>query len=100
MKRNPAEYNKYKKSRCEVCGHDGSFHPLDVDHVLTYAAHRELANDPRVLMTVCRSCHTLKGWKGINFMADKFPQYKNWLLMNGYYKCELTGKWRLTNEVE
>lgn len=95
MKRNPAAYNKYKKARCEACGHDGSFHPLDIDHVLTYKAHPELAEDPKNLMTLCRLCHSVKGNKGVAFMSERFPSVKSWLISNGWYICELTNKWRL-----
>lgn len=86
---------KPKKERCLVCGHDGSYQPLDYEHVLTRGSHPELKDEPRNIMVLCRRCHILKGNKGVKFMADHFPQYKSWLISNGWYICELTNKWRL-----
>ena len=95
MKRNPQKYNKFKESFCVACGHNGSFYPLDVDHVITFKSHPELAYTKGNLMTLCRKCHTLKGQKGTDYMANKFPSVKEWLIKNNWYKCELTNKWRL-----
>lgn len=97
MKRNPKKYNQYKETRCKACGHDGSFYPLDIDHVATFKAHPELAYDKRNLLTVCRKCHVLKGQKGTSYMAEAYPAVRNFLIANGWYYCELSKKWRLEN---
>lgn len=96
MKRNPKKYNQYKESRCRACSHDGSFYPLDVDHIATFKAHSELAYDKRNLLTLCRRCHVLKGQKGLNYMADTFVGVRYFLITHGWTRCELTNKWRLT----
>lgn len=83
------------KDRCEACSHDGSFYPLDAEHVLTRKAHPELENDPRNVMTVCRLHHQEKNNKGISHMANKYPSYKKWLIDNGWEMCGVYKKWRL-----
>lgn len=87
-------YRQFVESRCVPCGHDGSFYPLDPEHLLTQKAHPELKNDPNVVMTNCRKCHTEKGMKGIVHMANKYPNYKRWLLDHGWEFCEFSKKWR------
>ena len=84
-----------KKDRCLVCGHDGSYQPLDHEHVLTAKARPDLVEDERNIMVLCRRCHILKGTKGVSFMADNFPQYKNWLIAKGFTFVEHEKKWRL-----
>lgn len=90
-----SNYKDIPKVRCEACFHDGSFYPLDYEHVLTRKARPDLENDPRNVMVVCRKCHQEKGSKGISHMANKYPSYHRWLLVNGWEFCELYKKWRL-----
>jgi|SRR5690554_624522 len=92
MKRNPSEYRQYMTSYCVACGApDTSFNPLDPDHVKTFGAGGE--NAPWNIMTLCRIHHQDKGSKGVNFMANQFPNYKKWLIDNGWEFDEFRGKW-------
>jgi hypothetical protein len=90
-----SSYSKFKQKYCLVCGHDGSYHPLDPDHVATQKARPDLIDNPKNIMTLCRLHHTMKGAKGISFMCEKFPVYKQWLLDNGWTFDEFDKKWRL-----
>ena len=95
MKRKPEKYNKFKLKYCVACGHSGSFYPLDIDHVITFKSHPELANDPRNCLTLCRACHTSKGQKGLSYIVDNSATVKRWLLSHGWYFDEFLKKWRL-----
>jgi 5-methylcytosine-specific restriction endonuclease McrA len=90
--RRTKDYTQFKEKYCVVCGHDGSFYPLDCDHVKTLGSGSK--NEPFNIMTLCRKHHQEKGQKGINYMAKNYVNYMNWLLKN---KWEFEfGKW--TNE--
>lgn len=93
------KYLVYKKSRCEACNHNGSFYPLDIDHVMTRGAHPDLVNNPNNCMTLCRICHQIKGQKGLNYMADTYPSVKEWLISHNWYFEEFLQKWRLHKEI-
>lgn len=90
MKRKPKDYNKFKEEYCVICGHSGKYFQLDVDHVKTLASGGK--DEPFNLMTLCRICHIEKGSKPISEMANKYPNYRQWLLKNNWY-FEF-GKWR------
>lgn len=89
MARNPKDYAKFKKDRC-VIG-DDCFGPLDPDHVKTLASGGK--NVAQNIMTLCRAHHVEKGQKGIIHMAEKYPQYKKWLLENDWEFDTFRGKW-------
>lgn len=92
MKRKPEKYNKFKKDYCEVCKEAGtSFNPLDIDHVKTFGSGGK--NESWNLMTLCRRHHTEKGAKGISWMAENYPNYKEWLIENGWEVEGLRSKW-------
>jgi len=84
-------YNQYKASNCVACGHNGSIYPLDIDHVKTRGSGG--GNEPFNCMTLCRKCHTLKGAKGISWMANNFLNYKQWLIENNWEYCQLMRRW-------
>lgn len=90
--RRPKEYNKHKKESCVACGHTGSFFPLDIDHVKTIGSGG--TNDAYNCMTLCRSCHILKGRQGLKYMADTYSGVYRFLTSNNWAICQLTGKWR------
>lgn len=52
-------YRRYKKTYCEICGFEGHYCQLDVDH--KDGDHTN--NDPSNLQTLCANCHRLKTWK-------------------------------------
>lgn len=85
-------YHQHMKDRCEACSHDGSFYPLDPDHVRTRGSLG--GDDDQNIMTLCRKCHTEKGMKGISYMATKYPNYHAWLKNNGWFFCNFMKKWR------
>lgn len=89
------EYRNLMEKRCVPCGHNGSFYPLDPEHLYTRKARPELANHPLNIMTVCRKCHVEKGNKGMVHMANKYPNYKAWLIKNGWEFNEFLKKWVL-----
>jgi len=78
---------------CVPCGHDGSFYPIDREHVLTKKAHPELKDCPQNLMDCCRMCHIEKGMRGVVHMANKYPNYKKWLIDHGWQFNEFLKKW-------
>lgn len=79
------------KEYCEVCGHDGSFYPLDPDHVKTRGSGG--SDEAYNIMTLCRKHHQEKGNRPITYMANKYPRYKKWLLDNRWTFDELLNKW-------
>ena len=81
------------KDYCVCCGHNGSFYPLDYEHTKTKASGG--ADDDSNVSIMCRKCHTEKGMKGIKWMANKYPNYKKWLIDNGWEMCGVYKKWRL-----
>lgn len=87
-------YNKFKKEYCEACGTDGSFYPLDIDHLLPQKSRPELINEEANCITLCRAHHTMKGMKGLGYMANTYPRVKKFLIENGWEFCELSNKWR------
>lgn len=95
MKRSPKLYNKFKLSYCLSCGHNGSFYPLDIDHVITFKSHPELQTNRHNCATLCRRCHQIKGQQGLNYLASNSPTFKIWLDENGWYFDEFLQKWRL-----
>jgi 5-methylcytosine-specific restriction endonuclease McrA len=80
---------------CVVCKDFGPGR-VTFDHIHTKAARRDLKYEPKNLMPLCFKCHLLKGQKGINYMADNFPDYKKWLINRGWEKDTFLGKWLLT----
>jgi len=68
---------------CVVCGKSGSG-LVTYDHILTQKARPDLKYDKRNLMPVCFYCHLSKGQKGINWMAERYINYKKWLVDNGW----------------
>lgn len=90
MKRKPDEYNEHKEDNCVACGDHWPM--LDIDHVKTIGSGG--TNDPWNCMTLCRFCHIKKDQKGIVWMTNTFPNYKNWLIKNGWEFDKYLGKWR------
>lgn len=84
-------YNKFKLSECVACNHDGSFYPLDVDHIKTRGSGGKDVKEN--CMTLCRRCHTIKGAKGVKFMAENYSGVRSFLLDNGWYLCKTRDKW-------
>jgi len=80
------------KDRCEACSHNGSFYPLDPDHVRTRGSLG--GDDDQNIMTLCRKRHTEKGMKGISYMATKYPSYHKWLIDHNWFFCNFSKKWR------
>lgn len=89
MNRKKDAYNQFKKDHCEACG--GNWPALDVDHIKTFASGGPDA--PHNCMTLCRLCHIEKGRIAISGMIKKYPNYLNFLVVNGWELDKLTGKW-------
>lgn len=49
---------------------------------------------PENMIPVCKRCHVTFHNHSTNYMASKYSSVMEWLLSNGWYVCELTGKWR------
>lgn len=96
MKRNAKDYAHLKSDRCEI-GYE-CLGPLDPDHVKTLASGG--ANKDFNIMTLCRKHHQEKGQKGIIHMAEKYYQYKLWLIRNGWEFEEFKRKWTHENTQE
>lgn len=84
-------YREHLREHCEACGHDGSFYTLDPDHVKTRGSGG--SDEAYNIMTLCRKHHTEKGNKGTSHMAAKYPNYKKWLLDNGWVFNNFLNKW-------
>jgi len=84
-------YRKHLKEYCEACGHNGSFYPLDPDHVKTKGSGG--SDEAYNIMTLCRKHHVEKGNKGTSHMAETYPNYKKWLLDNGWVFNNFLNKW-------
>jgi 5-methylcytosine-specific restriction endonuclease McrA len=82
---------------CVVCGKQGeglvTFH-----HLLVRRTHSHLKHDPRNLIPVTQDCHQLFHSKGTDYMAQKYPAVKKWLVNRGWTYCDLMKRWTLTNE--
>lgn len=89
-KRNPKEYNKFKKDNCEVCGIHSSQMVLDVDHIKTLGSNGD--NLPYNLWCLCRTCHIQKGW-GLSKFAAKNPRAALILAEKGWYHDSFGGWW-------
>jgi hypothetical protein len=76
---------------CVCCHHNGSSYLLDREHTKTRGAGG--SDEDWNVSIMCRKCHTEKGMKGINYMANKYPNYKKWLINNGWEICPLRKKW-------
>jgi 5-methylcytosine-specific restriction endonuclease McrA len=87
-RRQPKRYNAFKKDYCEACL---STDRLSVDHVKTLGSGGK--DVPTNLMTLCFSCHHIKGSQGISYMVKNYPRYKEWLVKNNWYFCELMKRW-------
>lgn len=79
--------NNFHSKRCVVCNKYGA----DPDHVLT--KKRGGPDLPHNICPLCRHHHQEKGNKGISHMAGKYIFYRNWLISNGWYYCEVRMKW-------
>ena len=97
-RRKPHVYNKFKKPSCEACGHRGDFYPLTIDHTKTLGSGG--VDESWNCCTLCLKCHGLKGSRGIDFMASKFPLYKEWLLANKWEFNDFLGRWVRFNELQ
>ena len=84
-------YNQHKLDYCIVCG---TSELLDITHVLTRGAYPEFKNEAWNCVTLSRRLHIEQHQIGLRKFAEKYPAYKNWLNENGWYICELTGKFR------
>lgn len=80
-----------KKTNCICCGHNGSFYPLDREHTKTRGSGGDDSESNVTIM--CRRCHQMKNNKGIDWLANKFPTYKAWLLDKGWEFCDIKKKW-------
>jgi len=49
---------------------------------------------PENMIPTCKQCHAMFHNHSTNYMASKYSSVMEWLLSNGWYICELTGKWR------
>jgi 5-methylcytosine-specific restriction endonuclease McrA len=82
---------------CVVCGRQGeglvTFH-----HLLVKRTHSHLKHDPRNLIPVTQDCHNQFHSKGTDYMAEKYPAVKKWLINRGWQKCELMGRWVLPQD--
>jgi 5-methylcytosine-specific restriction endonuclease McrA len=79
------------KAQCVCCGHNGSYYPLDREHTKTRGSGG--TDDEWNVSIMCRKCHTEKGSKGLSHMANKYPNYKKWLLEMGWNYDEFLKKW-------
>lgn len=81
------------RRKCVCCGTYGtnSFNPLDREHTKTRGSGG--SNQSENVSDMCRIHHTEKGQKGVTYMADKYPNYKKWLLENGWHFDEYRRKW-------
>lgn len=86
-----ANYKSIPKIRCEACSHDGSFYPLDYEHTKTKGSGG--TNAEFNICVLCRKCHQLKGSRGVKWMAENYPSYRNWLIIKGWRLCEFRNKW-------
>ena len=80
---------------CICCNKSGSG-LVTYHHLLTQKARPDLKYEKAIMIPVCQQHHNMFHAKGLNYMEDNFPQVKEWLVSNNWYKCELTNKWRLT----
>lgn len=88
-------YNQFKEKFCVACGHSGDFYPLDIDHIKTRGARKDLINDERNCITLCRKCHTEKHVIGVYTFVKKHKSVKNWMKKKGWEICPVAKKWFL-----
>lgn len=79
---------------CVACGLNKE-NMVTYHHIHTQKSRPDLRNNPFNLISVCQRHHNDFHSKGTDYMANKFPSVKEWLIKNNWYKCELTNKWRL-----
>lgn len=79
--------DKAHTGRCVICGKHG----CDPEHTKTKKTGGP--DLPHNISHMCRRHHQEKGNKGISHMAEKYPEYKNWLISNGWYLCDVRNKW-------
>jgi hypothetical protein len=63
-------------------------------HLLTKKAYPEHKDSIWNLIPVSQKTHNDFHNHGTAYMANKYSSVMEWLLSNGWYVCELTGKWR------
>ena len=84
-----------KKGRCCILHESGECQyageSTEIDHVKTRGSGG--TDSPWNKMPLCFYHHTLKGQKGISWMAEKFTAYKDWLESNWWYFCGTRKKW-------
>lgn len=76
---------------CIVCGtlsFQRTYH-----HIYTRKARPALSEKSFNLVPVCFVDHAKFHAKGMNYMAEKYPSVKNWLLANGWELDDFLGKW-------
>jgi len=61
------------------------------DHIKTNGSGG--SDDVWNLMPLCFDCHDEKGRTSVRIMAERYLQYKNWLIRNGW-EIDYFGKWR------
>jgi 5-methylcytosine-specific restriction endonuclease McrA len=74
-----------------ACAGCGKAPPSDPDHIKTRGSggSDELSN----LMPLCRSCHTLRHFEGLNGLAKKRPNVLKILAEKGWEYDEVFKKW-------
>ncbi len=76
-----------KLSDCTACFKDP---PVDAHHLKSQkSGGHDLDSN---LLPLCRFCHSLLHLKGLNYMAQAYPNIQAWLESNGWSKEQ--GKWR------
>ena len=76
---------------CVICGKS----PSDWDHIKTRGSGG--TDDDFNKMPLCRAHHTEKHSYGVSKMAQKYPQYRKWLL-HMLWEYDVTFcKWRRSN---
>jgi 5-methylcytosine-specific restriction endonuclease McrA len=82
---------------CIVCGKQGeglvTFH-----HLHTRKARPDLINEPKNKIPVCQQDHNSFHAKGTDYMAEKYPKVKAWLINRGWEKDTFLGKWLLIQD--
>ena len=73
---------------CGDCVNQKTFH-----HVITRGARPDLAEKKWNKQPLCFSCHGKTHQKGMNYMAQKYVGFKNWLKYNGWEFDDYLNKW-------
>ena len=67
---------------------------MALHHLYTRGSRPEHKDKDWNTIPVCMACHGIFHTRGTNFMAEKFPSVKEWLLERNWYLCDFSKKWR------